>query len=574
MSSTQTPPHVVAACNQEERLVALRRYGILDTEPEPAFDDITRLVAHVCQTPMATITFVDRDRQWFKSEIGMGVRETPLDISICAHAILRHDLLIIHDTLEDERFRNSPIVTGKPHLRFYAGARLTSPDGQALGTLCVLDYVPRSLTAAQQDALRALARQVVNQLELRQALAAQVAAAEALEAAKLAAEEANRTKDHFLAALSHELRTPLSSILLWANILRHPSDPAQFEEGVAAILASAKMQKRLIEDLLDTSRIVARKLHLNPQEVAPVPLVREALDAVLPAARAKGVTVETDIHNDVAAILADPDRLRQICWNLFTNAVNFTPAGGRIRITLSVTEGMAQLRVADSGQGISAEFLPHVFDAFRQADRSGTRHHGGLGLGLSIAKNLVDLHGGTLDADSPGEDQGATFTVRLPLRASPDAAPVEGGVRSHLRKVDGQRAGGRPLTGTRILVVEDDPATRTALVTVLSRAGAAVTETTCAAAALRAFDQSRPDVLLSDIGLPDTDGYGLIRRIRQLEATLGGRTPAVAVTAYAGGRDHTMALEAGFDTHLPKPADPDELVEVVAHLAAAIRRYE
>src|SRR5687767_12379078 len=328
-----SPPYIPPICNDKERLAALRRYGILDTPPEQAFDDIARLVAHVCQTPVAMVSFVDEHRQWFKSEIGMGVRETPLDLSICAHAILRRDVLVVHDTLEDELFRNNPVVRGEPHLRFYAGAQLVTPDGLALGTLCVLDYVPRTLTAQQQDALRALARQVVTQLELRQSLATQVAAAEALRAAKHAAEQANRAKDDFLATVSHELRTPLSAILLWANVLRgHELGPKQLDEGLATILASAKAQQKLVDDLLDSARIAAGKVRLNVAAVDVAALAGEAVEAALPAAGAKGVTFETEGQRRPIVMSADADRLRQVMSNLMTNAVKFTPAGGRVRV--------------------------------------------------------------------------------------------------------------------------------------------------------------------------------------------------------------------------------------------------
>ena len=563
-----SPPYIPPICNDKQRLAALRRYGILDTPPEQAFDDIARLVAHVCQTPVALVSFVDEHRQWFKAEVGMGVRETPLDLSICAHAILRKDLFVVHDTLEDEVFRENPVVKHDPHLRFYAGAQLITPDGQALGTLCVLDYVPRSLTPQQQDALRALARQVVSQLELRQALAAQRATAETLVAARRAAEQANRAKDDFLATVSHELRTPLSAILLWANILRgHRLEPKQLEEGLATILASAKSQQKLIDDLLDTARIAAGKIRLNPQDVDVGALAVAAAETILPAAEAKGVSVETEGQGGGIVVSADADRLRQVLWNLLTNAVKFTPAGGRVRVKVEADGASARLRVVDTGQGIGAGFLPRVFEPFTQADAGDPRHPGGLGLGLAIAKNLVELHGGTIRAESPGPGRGATFTVELPLR---DASPAAPGAAAPTAAPARSDDAGRPaLGGTRVLLVEDDAATRGGLVAVLEHAGGEVVAVESVAAALEAFARARPDVLVSDVGLPDGDGYGLVRKIRAAEAASGGRTPAVAVTAYAGGRDHQLALEAGFDTHLPKPADPAELLEVIANLAAA-----
>ena len=559
MSTLLDPPRL-SHCRDPKRLAALRRYAVLDSPPEPAFDDLTRLIAHVCQTPMATVTFIDADRQWFKSEVGMGARQTPLDRSICAHAILQEDLLVVPDTLADERFRDSPFTRDKPPLRFYAGARLVSPDGQALGTLCVLDLVPRTLTPHQQDALRALSRQVMTQLELRRALAAQVEAAAALEAARHAAEQANRMKDDFLATVSHELRTPLAAILLWANNLRgRPGDPKLLDEGLAAILASAKAQRKLIEDLLDTSRIAAGKLDLDLRDLELAPLVRQAVEAVVPAAREKGVTLETEVRDGGGVASADADRLRQVVWNLLTNAVDFTPAGGRVRVELWAEAGAAVLRVRDTGRGIGADFLPHVFEPFRQEADAGTQGRCGLGLGLAIARKLVEAHGGTIAADSPGRGRGATFTMRLPRKdALGAAAPVP---------VAPARAGRAPLAGVRVLLVEDDAATRTGLVTALQYAGADVAAVATAPAALEAFDRSRPDVLLSDIGLPGMDGYELMRRIRARERPTGAHTPAAAVTAYAGDVSHRLALAAGFDTHIPKPTDVDELIEVIAHLA-------
>ena len=556
-------PEVVIRCNDEQRLAALRRYGILDTDPEPAFDDLTRLVAHVCQTPMATVTFIDAGRQWFKSEVGMGVRQTPLDRSICAHTLLEPELLVIQDTLQDDRFRSFANVVGEPRLRFYAGARLDSSDGQPLGTLCVLDVVPRTLTRRQLEALRAMARQVMAQLELRRSLAEQVSAAAALRVAKLEAERANRTKDQFLATLSHELRTPLASILLWASTLRgRPVDPKQLDDGLATILASARAQKKLIEDLLDTSRIAAGKVSLHLAETDLSALAREAVGAVGAAAREKGVAVETDLPAEPLPAPADADRLRQVLWNLLANALQFTPPGGRVRVSVAARAGWTEIAISDTGEGIAGDFLPYVFDAFRQADPSSTRRHGGLGLGLAIARQIVELHGGTIRAESPGPGRGSTFTVLLPLRAcdAPNRAPAEPAA------VDRPHPDARPLAGMRVLLVEDDAATRAALMATLVGAGAEVTAVGSAPEAVDAYRRRRPDLLLSDIGLPNTDGYGLIRGLRQIEAADGTHTPALALTAYAGDDSLRRALDAGFDTHLPKPADADELLEVLLHL--------
>ncbi len=373
--------------------------------------------------------------------------------------------------------------------------------------------------------------------------------------ARRSAEAANEAKDQFLANVSHELRTPLSAILLWAKMLRaNPATAdAQRREGLEVIERSANAQRELIEDLLDTSRIVSGKLRLDVRHFPMATLVHAATDGVRPAADGKRVAINAQVDPAVGAVNADPDRIRQVLWNLLTNAVKFTPAGGRVEVAVRRDGDDVEVRVTDTGRGIPAPQLPHVFDRFWQAE-SAARQNRGLGLGLAIAKQLVELHGGTIDAESGGPGTGATFRVRLPLPPSTQPA----------RPAPGRSAREPELTGVRVLLVEDDAPTRDALAMVLRAAGADVTPVGTSADALAAYDAGPPDLILSDIGLPDEDGNELIRRIRTAEADRKApATPAVALTALVRRQDRRRSAESGFQQHLAKPVDPDRLVRTL-----------
>ncbi len=426
--------------NEAARLVALRQLAVLDTEPEIAYDGITRLAAHICQTPVALVSLVDEDRQWFKARMGLDASQTPRDVAFCAHAILQPDLFIIPDALADPRFCTNPLVTSHPRIRFYAGAPLVTADGHALGTLCVTDTVPRELTAEQQEALRALARLTVTQLELRRSTLALTRANEELDreiaervraeqeraellereqAARAAAEAANHAKDEFLAMVSHELRTPLTSMMGWVELLQLGMlDEPGRARALAVITKSAQAQAQLIGDLLDISRIVSGRLRLDVRPTMLAPIIAAAADVVLPAAEAKSIQLHVDCAANVGEVSGDPDRLQQVIWNLLSNAVKFTPDGGTVEIRLVGAGAHAEVVVTDNGAGIAPDFLPHVFERFRQGDSTTTRTHGGLGLGLAIVRHLVELHGGTVAAESAGPGQGATFRLRLPLLAA------------------------------------------------------------------------------------------------------------------------------------------------------------
>ena len=395
---------------------------------------------------------------------------------------------------------------------------------------------------------------------------------DALQASKDSAEEANRVKDDFLATLSHELRTPLGAILLWSKLLQGGAitEAGQLREGLNAIRTSAEAQKELIEDLLDMSRITTGNLRLQLREVELRPVIRNALDAIEPTASAKDLAVTAELADDVGVVRVDPDRVRQIVWNLLTNAVKFTPAGGKVNLTLARSSAELEIRVSDTGQGIDAEFLPHVFERFRQADASHGRAVGGIGLGLAIVKQLVELHGGSIAASSAGRGQGATFTVRLPVLKTLRRAAGRKPKPPALAASNGNGDAPLNLTGRSVLLVEDDVQTRGAVSTFLRQQGLAVTEMTAAIAAMASFEQSRPDLIISDIGLAGEDGYSLIRRIRRYESTYRQTpVPAVALTAFARETDRRMAIEAGFQQHVGKPVEPEELISVIRELIPA-----
>lgn len=397
------------------------------------------------------------------------------------------------------------------------------------------------------------------------------------EMAREEAEAANRIKDEFLTVLSHELRTPLNPILGWSQLLRTGKlDAAKTAHALETIERNAKLQTQLIEDLLDVSRILRGKLSLNMAPVNLAVTIEAALETVRLAAQAKSIQIQMLLDPKIGPVLGDSARLQQVIWNLLSNAVKFTPEGGQVEIGLSLVTGhlsyvedeqhrtnhrgqrtsYAQIRVTDTGMGISPEFLPHVFEYFRQADSTTTRKFGGLGLGLAIVHHLVELHGGTVQADSPGKGQGAIFTVRLPLMPTVTETPqnnLEATSVAHL-------------TGLRILVVDDEPDIRDIVAFILEQAGATVKVAVCAAEALNLLKESLPDVLICDIGMPEMDGYRLMRQIRTLPPEQGGTIPAIALTAYAGDVNQQKALAAGFQQHLAKPVEPEELVRAIAVL--------
>jgi signal transduction histidine kinase len=386
-------------------------------------------------------------------------------------------------------------------------------------------------------------------------------------AARAAAERTSRVKDEFLATLSHELRTPLNAILGWSQIMeRGKMDAETIAEGVAIISRNARAQTRLIEDLLDMSRIVSGKLRLDVAPVNVAEVVAAAVEAVKPSADAKAIVVATTLDERAGLVAGDASRLQQVLGNLLTNAVKFTPRAGRVHVRLERADAHVEIVVSDTGQGIKADFLPFLFERFRQADASTTRRHGGLGIGLAVAKQIVELHGGTVRAESDGEGQGSTFTVSLPLAMARLAAAAPA---ADDELAIGPR-GSVDLNGVKVLYVDDDADARLTGERILFERDALVTLAASAREALDLLRRERPDVLISDIGMPDLDGYELIRRVRELSCEEGGETPAAAVTAFARSEDRRRALLAGYQSHLAKPVEPEELITVVASLAGRL----
>ena len=385
------------------------------------------------------------------------------------------------------------------------------------------------------------------------------------ERARFEAEAANRIKDEFLATLSHELRTPLTSLLGWSSVLREAKrDEKVLNQGLEAIDRNARVQAQLIDDLLDVSRIVSGKLNLDVRPLDISSVTRAAINVVRPAADAKGITLDYWAQPGLGAISADSARLQQIIWNLLSNAVKFTPHGGKISVRLEQEGADARVTVKDTGQGIEPEFLPRVFDRFRQADSSTTRSFGGLGLGLAIVRHLVELHGGTVSAHSDGVNKGATFSATFPLLADRNA-PIAVAHSGEMTALENHS-----LDGLRVLVVDDEAEARQIISTVIIRTGAEVKTCNSASEALAELADWKPDVILSDIAMPEEDGYSFINKVRSLPRDKGGDTPAAALTAYARDVDRRQALAAGYQMHIAKPIGAGQLVTMIARLAGRV----
>src|SRR4051794_24501732 len=426
---------------------------------------------------------------------------------------------------------------------------------EVLRNVTLLDRPIRvsAVISTVQAALRGRRRQY----ELRDVLVA-------LDRARTDAEQANRLKDEFLATLSHELRTPLNAILGWVAMLRQEQvEPARRPRILEIVERNAKAQAQLIADVLDISRMISGRVKLNIRKLSLARVVLDAVDSIRPAAAAKGLALHLNVQEG-PVVHADPDRLQQVIWNVISNAAKFSPEGGRIDVTVVADDAAATITVCDTGIGIAREFLPHVFDRFRQADQGFTRSAGGLGLGLAIVKHLVEMHGGHVAAESEGVGCGAKFSIRLPLaKASslqPSSAPSDEDT-SGMPLVD--------LSGHLLLIVDDDETTRELVQTILQQAGARVKAASSVRMALAEFETEQPDLLVADIGMPGEDGLSLIRRIRQRSESRGGRLPAVALSAFARTEDRDAALGAGFDDFLTKPAMPADIIRTVHHWLTA-----
>ncbi len=405
------------------------------------------------------------------------------------------------------------------------------------------------------------------------------------QAARKEAEMANRLKDEFLATVSHELRTPLNAIAGWLHIFRMgASDASSLTQGIDTIERNVIAQTQIVEDILDVSRIITGKLNLDVKPINLIPLIEAALDAVRLAASAKNIKIQLQLDTQTGAISGDQNRIQQVVWNLLSNAIKFTPQGGTVTVQLKQNESQAEIIVRDNGKGIAPEFLPYVFERFRQADSTTTRQHSGLGLGLAIVRHLVETHGGTVQASSAGEGQGATFIVRLPISKGQSADLAALSAQSQANNLQAEPAlqveSGKQnrevpkFDGTRVLIVDDDDDSLEMLQILLSQFGIEVKVSGSTQAALQVLDSWLPDVLISDIGMPHEDGYSLIRQVRLRETDRGGQIPAIALTGYARLEDQEQLLSAGYHVPLAKPVDLDKLVMTIAELTASTKDHQ
>lgn len=497
--------------------------------------------------PIHVVSFSDKYAQWQDYKPNFDICQIYPQICQMNQVLRMTETELI---LDPQWMKFNQEMENHPPMRGLLVAPLIRRDGVNIGVIQLSDKYFRDFTEADADILVQLAQMASVAIENSRLY-------EAEQNARTQAESANRIKDEFLAVLSHELRSPLNPIVGWSKLLRSRKlDQKTTDRALETIERNAKLQTELIEDLLDVSRILQGKLTLNVGSIDLKSIIKAAIETVHLAAEAKSIQIKTLFQSNISLISGDPNRLQQVIWNLLSNAVKFTPNGGQVEIELEQIGSFVLLRVSDTGKGIQPDFLPYIFDYFRQENSSTTRKFGGLGLGLAIVRHLVELHGGIVQADSPGEGKGATFTVQLPVKQTTLETKLETKNSESNIKLDGVRA----------LVVEDQADTRELIVTLLEQANARVLPVASAQEALQVLAQSEIDILLSDIGMPDIDGYMLIREIRNHPNQKINRVPAIALTAYVGEFNQKQALKAGFQKHLSKPVEPVELIALVANL--------
>lgn len=492
MESAQIP------ANECERLAALHRYGVLDTQPEDSFDELARLASMICATPIALITLVDEKRQWFKARIGVTLQELSREISVCAHAIVGEDLLIVPDALDDPRFADNPLVAGAK-LRFYAGAPLTTADGFNLGTLCVMDYRPRMLDDAQKTALRALARQAVGQLELRKQITERAIAEDALRKteARIATimDEVAQMKKDFVASVSHELRTPLTSIrgslgLLASGVVGELNEEATRVVGVAERNSIRLMT--LINDILDFEKLDNGKVQMNIRPIALRPVLEQAVDAIRSIAAHDRIRIELSAVD--VTVRGDADRLAQVIVNLLTNAVKFSRRGGVVSVSAQAGGSWVEVRVKDRGAGIPEQAQKKLFQHFSQIDASDSRAKSGTGLGLAICTAIIEQHGGEIGVESV-VGEGSTFWFRVRAASEGERRPV--------------------LPDLDVLLLDDDATLLDTLTAQLAAAGVPVRVARSGEAGLAAVAEKTPGLIVLDVHLRDLDGFGVVSRLRE-----------------------------------------------------------
>jgi signal transduction histidine kinase/CheY-like chemotaxis protein len=495
----------------------------------------------------------------------------------------------LNDVKADSRYGKMPpyhgMPAGHPPVSSYLAVSVVSRSGEVVGGLFFGHSQKGVFTERHKQIVEGLAAQTAIAMDnarlyenAQKIIKDRESLLKSEQEARKQAEIASRSKDEFLGLLSHELRTPLNAIFGWTRMLSSGQlDEAGFRRAVETIERNAKLQARLIEDMLDVSRIISGKLRLDAQPVDLTGVINAAVDTSRPAADAKNIRVYVVLDFGAGMVLGDPMRLQQVVWNLLSNAIKFTPKNGSVQLQLERVNSHIEITVSDTGTGIDEEFLPFVFERFRQGDSTSSKKHGGLGLGLSIVRHLVELHGGTVEAQNRQDRSGAVFTVRLPVLVVRSKTVSENEEMERIHPVSGGAVAfdcPPQLNGIKVLAVDDEPDARFLLATVLEQCGAEVK--TCASAdeALAAFEEYAPDVLVSDIGMPEVDGYDLIKKIRRLETKIGKKVPAVALTAYARVEDRLKALSAGYNMHVTKPVEPAELILVVASLTNQIQNFD
>jgi signal transduction histidine kinase/CheY-like chemotaxis protein len=540
--------------SEPERLAALSRYQVLDTGPEPSFDDLTRLASQLCDTPIALVSLIDAERQWFKSRVGLDATETPRDLAFCAHAILDKDeVMVVPDARLDSRFADNPLVEGPPNVRFYAGVPLVESDGHALGTLCVIDTVARELSDDQRDALRILGRQVVSQLELHRRN-------RELRASERLAQRAAESRASFMVNMSREIRTPLGAVLGFSELLSEAPDlPPGARELVKTIARNGRHLGALVGDVLDLSKIESGQLRVTSSLVDLRELVEEQVELQRSHAEAKGLELSISYGTSVpATIVCDRSRLRQILRNLIDNAVKATEQG-RVQVLLRGVRGadsqpVLECEVRDTGAGIDSERLTAIFEPFRTAEPGRSARFGGTGLGLTVSRQLAEAMGGKLEVRStPGA--GSSFILKLPMRALEEAT---GDLESGSAPPSTSR-----LESARVLVVDDMPDNRLLVRHMLGRVGADVRCAASGTIALQMLKKSPDvDVVLMDLSMPVLDGYETLSLLR----ARGFDRPVVALTASASADDREACMAAGFDAYLTRPIDRSALEATLENL--------